>query len=259
MMSVQKVFKRRELKYLITEKEKTALLKVMQNYMEPDKYGKSTINNIYLDTPDKLLVRKSLAKPEYKEKIRIRSYGKTNSESTVFIEVKKKYQGIVYKRRIALKEVEAMNYIYRGTLPSNQNQIFKEIDYLLHFYKDIEPSIFLSYNREAFYSRIDPNFRMTFDENILMRNSDLTLTSTPYGERSIPEGISILEVKTSMGLPKWLYTFLSKKKIYKTSFSKYGNAYMKLQLPAFLNENTLSKNQFIKRVVDKGGMEYANQ
>lgn len=235
-MNYQNIFKRYELKYLITKEEKKALFEIMKEYMEPDEYGKSTINNIYFDTPDKLLIRRSLDKPVFKEKLRIRSYGATSPESTVFIEIKRKYDDIVYKRRIGVCEKVAMDYLIEGIPLINKSQISKEIDSFMDFYREIEPSIFLSYEREAFYSKTDENFRMTFDERILTRGYDLSLTSGNYGESNIPEGMVVLEIKTVLGVPKWLLDFLSENKIYKTSFSKYGNAYMKLMLPRFLKK-----------------------
>ena len=254
-MSYQNVFKRYELKYLITKEEKYRLFDTMKEYMEPDEYGKGTISNIYFDTPDKLLIRRSLDSPVYKEKLRVRSYGVPNTESTVFIEIKKKYNGIVYKRRIGLREKVATNYLIKGIPILNQNQILREIDYLMDIYRDIEPSIFLSYDREAFASKIDENFRMTFDENILTRDYDLSLNSGIYGESNIPEGMVVLEVKTVFGIPRWLLEFFSENRIYKTSFSKYGNAYTNFMLPKFLNKDSLSKDRHIKKVVNKGGVE----
>lgn len=235
-MNYQNVFKRYELKYLITKEEKKALFEIMKEYMVPDEYGKSNINNIYFDTPDKLLIRRSLDKPVFKEKLRIRSYGVTSPESAVFIELKRKYDDIVYKRRISVSEKIAMDYLVKGIPLINKSQISKEIDSFMDFYKKIEPSIFLSYEREAFYSKTDENFRMTFDERILTRDYDLSLAPGTYGESNIPEGMVVLEVKTVLGVPQWLLDFLSKNKIYKTSFSKYGNAYMKLMLPRFLKK-----------------------
>lgn len=254
-MSYQNVFRRYELKYLITKEDKKALLEIMNEYMKPDEFGKSNISNIYFDTPYKLLIRRSLDKPYYKEKLRVRSYGVANPDSTVFIEIKKKFNGVVYKRRINLNEKTATNYLV-GHIPLlNQSQISKEIDYLMNVYGNVEPSVLLSYDREAFFSKIDQNFRMTFDENILMRDYDLSLTSGIYGRSYMPEGKVLLEVKTVFGIPKWLLCFLSGNKIYKTSFSKYGNAYMKFMLPKFLEDISLLKKDPFKKIENIGGVK----
>ena len=97
------IFERYEKKYLLDENQYTELQKVLKGRFQIDNYGKTTINNIYYDTPESLLIRRSIEKPVYKEKLRVRSYGKADSETQVFIELKKKYKGIVYKRRTSMK------------------------------------------------------------------------------------------------------------------------------------------------------------
>lgn len=229
-MSYQNIFKRYELKYLITKEEQELLKSLMGEYMEADKFGKNIIRNIYFDTPDKLLIRRSLEKPVYKEKLRVRCYGEAVSEKTVFVELKKKYNGIVYKRRMDLSEQSAMNYLCKRLPLESPCQISREIDCFYNLYKNIEPSIFISYEREAFYSDEDSNFRMTFDENIMFRDYDLSLKSAIYGDNILPQSSVLLEVKTALSIPIWLTEFLSLHKIYKISFSKYGNAYNKMLL-----------------------------
>lgn len=227
-MSYQRIFKRYEIKYFITKDQKHLLWNIMNEYMEPDKFHRSTIRNIYFDTPDKLLIRRSLEKPVYKEKLRVRSYNLALPESQVFIELKKKYDGVVYKRRLSMEEGEAMNYLCRKKLPREENQIKKEIDYFSTFYKNLGPAVFLSYDREAFCGRIDPGFRMTFDENIVWRDYDLSLTEGIYGDSLLGKDTALLEVKTGLGIPLWLTRFFSENHIFRTSFSKYGSAYMSM-------------------------------
>ena len=223
-MAIQTVFKRYEIKYLITEEQCEKLKKLFTEYMTGDEYGNSTIRNIYFDTPSYLLIRNSVEKPVYKEKLRLRSYGVTTPDSTVFLEVKKKFKGVVYKRRLRLKEKEALDYILDGVkLPDSQ--IFREIDYFVSYYKELIPRVVISYEREAFYSKYDSTFRVTFDKNVLYRQDDLSLESGVYGKRILPEGKVLMEVKTAYAIPLWLTSFLSENKIYKTSFSKYGTAY----------------------------------
>lgn len=253
-MGYQNVFSRYELKYLISIEEKNMLLKVMDKYMKRDDFGKSTICNIYYDTPDKLLIRRSLEKPSYKEKLRMRSYGIASPDSKVFIEIKKKYKGVVYKRRISLDEKAASSYLVEHRPLEKQNQISKEIDYLMSTYKDIGPSVFLSYEREAFYSKEDSNFRMTFDENLLMRDYDLSLNSGVYGDRILSRDMAIMEVKTVLGLPKWLLNFLDENKLYKTSYSKYGNAYLNFLLPDYLENGRISKDKGLLRMEKERGV-----
>ena len=167
-MNNQMTFKRYEIKYLITTEQKALLLNEMKPFMDADIHGKSTILSLYLDTPDFLLVRRSLDKPIYKEKLRLRSYGTAQPDTDVFIELKKKYDSVVYKRREAMKLFELESYLKTGIMPKD-TQIMREIDFAMKRYAGIAPAVLLSYEREAFYDKYDYDFRMTFDENILWR------------------------------------------------------------------------------------------
>ena len=146
------------------------------------------------------------------------------------MELKKKYDGVVYKRRIALPEQEAMAWI-AGRLPcSRDEQIVREIDYFRQFYQDLQPTVFLSYEREAFYALDDSDFRITFDESILCRQQELSLCSGIWGTPLLEPGLTLMEIKCSGGIPLWMVKVLSRE-IYKTSFSKYGTAYEKIIYP----------------------------
>lgn len=219
------VFERYEIKYLLTNSQKRSVMNAMEKYMKPDEYGKSTICNVYYDTPDYYLIRHSLEKPVYKEKLRVRSYGTAASRDNVFVELKKKYQDVVYKRRITLPEREAMFYLGSDAYGGLDGQIGSEIDYFRFFYRELAPKVFISYDREAFYDREDDSFRVTFDENILWRDRDLSLTKGPYGKKILPPDTSLMEVKTSGGIPLWMTSVMSENGIFKTTFSKYGRAY----------------------------------
>ncbi len=224
-MAIQTVFKRYEIKYMITLEQKAKVLEAMKSHMKLDKYGRTTIRNIYYDTDTYLLIRRSIEKPAYKEKLRIRSYGRAEPNSTVFVELKKKYKHVVYKRRISLPEEEAMEWISGERHCHKHTQIANEIDYFLDYYKTLHPVVFLSYEREAFYAKDGSDFRVTFDDNILCRQEDLSLESEVYGTPILPDGKVLMEIKCSGGIPLWMTQVLSKQKIYKTSFSKYGTAY----------------------------------
>lgn len=226
-MKIQNVFKRYEVKYILTRKQYLELRTLMTDYMKGDEFGRSTICNLYYDTPDFLLIRRSLEKPLYKEKLRLRSYGVATKDSTTFAEIKKKMKGIVYKRRISLKEPVAMSFLSGGPDPLD-NQISHEISYFLKRYPNLQPRVFLSYNREAFYGIEDDNFRMTFDDNILWRDYDLSLTKGVYGHSILQNGEVLAEIKTIGAFPLWLVHFLSKNQIRKVSFSKYGRTYQQI-------------------------------
>ncbi len=230
-MAFQTVFKRYELKYMITYQQKEIILKAMQPHMKIDKYGRTTIRNLYFDTDSYLLIRRSIEKPEYKEKLRVRSYAKATDDSTVFVELKKKYKSVVYKRRIALPYSQAIKWLSEERKTHNSTQISDEIDYFINYYGSLHPAVFLSYEREAFYSKDKSDFRVTFDDNILVRQNDLRLDSDVYGEQILPDGMLLMEIKCSGGIPLWMTEALSREKIYKTSFSKYGTAYKNLIFP----------------------------
>lgn len=225
MKEIQNTFLRYEIKYLVSSEQRQAIMELVDNYMNPDEFGKSTICNIYYDTPDMRLIRRSIDKPIYKEKLRVRSYGSTTDDSKVFVELKKKYKDVVYKRRVSMKAEQAEKYISGEIESPKQNQISKELDYFLSEYKDIGPAAFISYERSAFFGKDDPNFRITFDENILWRDYDLNLSSEVYGNPLLKSEQSLMEVKIASAMPLWLSHKLCELGVYKTSFSKYGNAY----------------------------------
>ena len=230
-MAYQSVFKRYELKYLLTRKQKKAVLQAIAPYMELDEYGRKTIRNIYFDTENYRLIRKSLEKPAYKEKLRIRSYSKVSSEDMVFVELKKKYDSVVYKRRMALEENQAMDWVLSKKPCVKQSQISNEIDYVLQYYRTLAPAVFLTYEREAFFEPDGGDFRVTFDENILCRQEAISLKADVWGIPLLAPGLTLMELKCSGGLPLWMVEVLSKEQIYKTSFSKYGTAYQNIIFP----------------------------
>ena len=185
-MAFQTVFKRYELKYMLTPPQKERILEAMQPYMELDKYGRTTIRNIYFDTDSYRLIRRSIEKPAYKEKLRIRSSCAATADSTVFVELKKTYEKVVYKRRIALCRREAMAWVCREKPCPVDTQISREIDYFIDFYGRLEPTVLLSYEREAYYDKGGSDFRVTFDDNILSRQTDTDLCAGVYGTPILP-------------------------------------------------------------------------
>lgn len=235
-MGYQANFKRYEIKFLLDPAQTERLLQVMEPYMALDRYGRTTICNIYYDTENYRLARRSVEKPVYKEKLRVRSYGKTEPGSPVFVELKKKYNGIVYKRRVSIPERDAVAWLAGGAYAHKQNQISREIDWFLQYYQTLRPVAYLSYERRAYFSRDGGDFRITLDENILCRRQALSLCEESCGQLVLPRDKVLMEVKTPGSIPLWLTEFLSREKIYKTSFSKYGTAYQTMILPNFKGE-----------------------
>lgn len=228
-MAYQMTFKRYELKYLLNKKEKEEILLAMKPHMKLDDYGRTVIRNIYFDTENFRLIRRSLEKPVYKEKLRIRSYKPVQITDPVFVEIKKKYKSVVYKRRLLLPEKTVMESFRTGEPLPVCSQIGDEIQYFREYYKNLQPSVFLSYEREAFYSLDGSDFRVTFDENILYRRNDISLGSEIYGHPLLGKQQTLMEIKTSGGIPLWMSETLTKHHLYKTSFSKYGSAYQHMQ------------------------------
>ncbi len=224
-MKYQNTFRRYEMKYVLSLAQKEAVLAAMQPYMKLDKYGRTTIRNIYFDTDNFRLIRRSIEKPVYKEKLRLRSYLLATHESHVFVELKKKYKSVVYKRRLVLPEGAVMEAFMSSSPLPVQSQIGDEIEYFRAYYGGLTPKVFLSYDREAYYSLDGSDFRITFDDNIMYRTSDLSLCVPPGGKSILGEGLVLMEVKTSGAIPLWLAHTLTENKIFKTSFSKYGTAY----------------------------------
>jgi SPX domain protein involved in polyphosphate accumulation len=214
------IFQRFENKYIISLEQFNKLKVLILKHLEEDKYGLTTIQSLYFDTPSYLLIRRSIEKPDYKEKLRIRGYGIVNKDDNIFFEIKKKYDGIVYKRRVVMKEHEAYEMFYNHDCVDSQ--IKKEIAYFNELYDDLKPRLLMMYDRTA-YEKGD--LRITVDDNVRFRTDNLNLSSEPIGTRLLPKDQLLLEIKSSGAMPLWLVKFFSENKIYKTSFSKYGEAY----------------------------------
>ncbi len=227
-MTNQMIFQRHELKYMISVQQQEEILKALEPYMTADKFGHSSIRNLYYDTPDFRLIRQSLDRPVYKEKLRMRSYGMAAQTQPVFVELKKKYKSVVYKRRIEMPQAAALESLAFNT-PMPDSQIGREIAAFLDFYRQLAPKVFLSYDRDAFYAKDGSGFRLTFDENIRYRTRELTLSSDAWGTALLEPGMVLMELKAQDSIPLWMAHTLSRLGIRKTSFSKYGTAYMQMR------------------------------
>ena len=218
-------FRRVEKKYLLTEEQYFAIKNYIENYFIMDIHGMSTICNIYFDSDNNDLIIQSLEGPLYKEKIRLRSYGIPNLDSNVFLEIKKKYNGVVSKRRVEMKLSSFYDYYNKDILPFD-NQIMREIDYCFKYY-DLKPKLFLAYDRIAYYAKDNSDFRLTFDFNIRSRRDHLCLESNCSTTDLYNYKYYIMEIKTLGSMPLWFADILTSLKIYPTSFSKYGEIYKK--------------------------------
>lgn len=225
------IFNRTEIKYFLTTSQKDSLLNVLSEYMDCDKFNKGgkpyTICNLYLDSPANELIIRSLESPSFKEKIRLRSYGPVTLEDTVYLESKKKYDGVVNKRRSSCYLSDVYNYFENGVLPVSEKsnlQVLKEINHTMEFYQ-LKPKVFISYDRFAFFEKNNSDFRLTIDNNIQTRRTDLDLQIPPSGIQLLKNDQWLIEAKAFKTFPLWFVNFLSENNISRTSFSKYGTEY----------------------------------
>ncbi len=216
------VFKRYELKYLLSMEQYRFIKEVIKEKARPDEFGKTTIQSLYLDTFSDRLVRASIEKPMYKEKLRLRCYNLNVDDKDIFVEMKRKYDGVVYKRRIACKEGEVKDLLLGKTC---QSQIGKELSYFLSFYKEgLMGKILILYDREAFFDEED-DLRITFDQNLRYRKEHLDFHTSLDGKPLLEKDSILMELKTGIALPLWLIRKMEEMNIKKTSYSKYGRAY----------------------------------
>jgi len=228
------VFNRYENKYLLNGDTFRKLRNRLYEYMELDEYNKQhetyTIANLYYDTPDDYLIRTSLSKPKYKEKLRLRAYGVPDADTKVYAEIKKKVVGLVNKRRSALILNEAYSFLQTGVLPVPQLyhncQVLHEIAYVLNTH-DLQPAVYLAYDRTAFFAIGQHDLRISFDHNIRTRRYDLKLEAGDYGNPLLEENQWLMEIKSVQSIPVWLCGLLSEYEVYPISFSKYGTEYMR--------------------------------
>ncbi len=222
------VMKRYERKYLLDQDQTEYLVKALEGHMKLDQYGRCSIASLYYDTPNYQLIRTSVEKPLFKEKIRLRSYGLATRSSPVYLELKRKAYKIVYKRRVqtTIPLVEKF-FAGSGDICAG-GQINREITYFRDYYGTLVPACLIIYDREAYFQP-GGDLRLTIDYNPRYRTDHLDLTYSMDGNLIRPKGHTILEVKVQEAMPLWLSHILDEGKIYKNSFSKYGTAF-KMQL-----------------------------
>ena len=226
------IFNRYEHKYLLDRETYEKVIPIIERHMELDAYNEGrrpyTIANIYYDTGDDYLIRHSLESPDYKEKLRLRSYGVPDKKSTVFLEIKKKYRGLVNKRRTTLRLDEAYDFVKTGDEPEPREymnkQVMDEINYFLHVY-DLKPKVYLAYDRIAYFEKDNPDLRISFDKNIRARRYDVHLEDGDYGKKLLGGDMYLMEIKTAKAKPLWLTHMLSELGIKRVKFSKYGTEF----------------------------------
>ena len=246
-MNATCTFKRIEKKYLLSEAQYDALMSRIGQHLQPDAFGRSAVLSLYLDTPDRRIIRSSIEAVDYKEKLRLRSYGTARADSTVFLELKKKYDGVVYKRRAAMTLAEAERYLRMGVKPF-ESQIMSEIDWAMRLYGRPQGAMMIACEREAWFDEEHPDLRLTFDRNIRCRENDLHLNRGSAGIGLLPNRTVLLEIKTAGAMPLWLADTLDAEGILPGSFSKYGAAYMR----------ALSEKKHAISMMEGGGKHVVN-
>lgn len=231
-MGAIEVFNRVEKKYRVPADVYPDLIKSLKRYMSEDAYCKNSsfysICNIYFDTDNNELIRNSIQKPVYKEKLRLRSYGIPKEGDFLFLEIKKKFKGIVNKRRILLTFDEAKKFMQTMEVPLDgekvNKQVAKELRYFIDFY-DVKPKLFLAYDRMALFGKDNSDIRITLDKNIRTRRDNLSLIHGDEGEMVLDNNDYLMEIKVINSMPLWLTDIISAYEIKNVSFSKYGTEY----------------------------------
>lgn len=217
-------FKRYEKKYLLDNRQYSLIKDFIKDYVVDDVYKEYNLMSIYYDNDNYELIRRSIEKPKYKEKLRIRAYNPPNKDDYIQVELKKKFDGIVYKRRTQGQYEDVLNNIY--TCEFKDLQVGKEINYFLDYYGQLKPKIYIACKRRSYKGKEDESLRITFDENMTYRFKNICLKEDRENDKSINDGI-IMEIKVNESMPLWLTKMLDEAKAYPKSFSKVGNAYLK--------------------------------
>lgn len=269
MASFTDVFARKEMKYRLDAQQYGELLSLIQIELQPSEYAEGQVTSLYYDTPYFELIERSLEKPLYKEKLRVRVYGTTFEDKTpAFIELKKKFKGVVYKRRIEVSLAAAQAFLqgedyeracqehplaneadHARSLDTRSLQIAHEISCFLDRHEGLIPAVFISCDRQSFEQRKDRgseskaqelesatcthDLRITFDTNLRAVPYPASLKEADEflnekGTPIISPDEALMEVKCTGALPFWLVDALNRTCSYKRSFSKYGTAYMQM-------------------------------
>ena len=218
------VMQRVEWKYILSAEQTAFFRERLREHMTPDAYGLTTIQSLYYDTPDRRLIRTSIEKPAFKEKIRLRAYGRATNDTPVYLELKRKAYGIVYKRRVQATVPEVERFFAGELNLDEEGQIDREITYFRDYYQKLEPACMILYDRTA-YVEPDGELRLTIDRDPRYRMDALTFDRAPVGISLLNPGDTILEIKVQDTIPLWLVRILSEGQIRRGSISKYGEAY----------------------------------
>ena len=230
------VFHRFEKKFILTHEQYAEIAQTLCARMKIDDNNKSGdmyhVRSLYYDTPHNSLISEALSTPRYKEKVRLRAYGKPQRDDIVFVEIKKKVNGVGSKRRIELPLNDAYMFLDCGRLPcsyeDDKAQVMREIYAILSRNgMNLRPSALISYSRLALDGLEDKGLRITFDSDLRGQTHDLLLESEDRGTPIIDSEHVVMEVKAPAALPLWLTRQLSHRQTFARKFSKYRAIYQK--------------------------------
>ena len=232
-------FSRYEFKFPVKYDDMDRMLDDLAPYVGQDEHtdenGYYTISSIYLDNDTWQCFYETINRDKYRQKVRLRVYGSVDNNSICFFELKAKFKGLVGKRRVKMRLGDAMTFIKEcnaghdpdiNTFECSNRQILKELKHII-LTKSLKPTVVVSYERLALFSKDDPDLRITFDVNIRTRDTELDLTKGTGGDYVTSEDTAILEVKTSKNIPYWLVGILKKYNYKDQTFSKYCSHFSK--------------------------------
>lgn len=225
ILDTKYTFKRFEKKYILTPEQYNSFMESAMPHLVPSLYHRSLVMSIYYDTDNYSLIRHSIEGPAYKEKLRVRSYGVPGQDDEVFVELKKKYKGLVFKRRVGMSAERAEAWLSGTGRPPEETQITREIDWFLSRNK-VKPCVFIGCDRTSWNDRDNPELRFTFDSSIRWRDSGLSLTEGSHGTEQLRDGNILMEIKIPDSAPLWLAQLLSSRRIFPGSYSKFGTYYI---------------------------------
>jgi len=236
-------FSRYELKFQMPYDTYMEFKDRLGEHLQPDAYGDAegfyTIMNLYFDTYDNFFHRQNQNREPFRQKLRLRTYSIDNLDATCFLEIKKKYKGLVNKRRTVLTLRDAYRFLGLNEaleeeaaatggvideispLTVSNKQIFNEVSFFTDFFK-LTPRMVLCYDRRAFFDAVDDSVRVTFDRNIRYRTTDLRLEHGSYGENFVDSNTVLMELKVEKSVPLWMVELLNEFGLFKKKFSKYS-------------------------------------
>ncbi len=235
-------FRRIEKKFWMTARQYEALFPLLEEHMTRDAYGTSTVCNVYYDTPDYMLIRRSIERPRFKEKLRVRSYGVPKDTDSVFVEIKRKLNGVGYKRRIYIPYRDVKTLLRGEPIGCGDAQIERELLEFVNRYRP-QPRVFIAYERFAMYDREEPDVRVTIDTSLRYRTENVDMTFGDGGEPVMGDGSRVLmEIKAPNAIPIWLTGAMSELRIYQAPFSKIGTCFTEHIAPAMRSSRAEDKN-----------------